>query len=53
MEKLTLKPQQREEKWTETLTLGSQTFIEYFQKTIGAKHRNKTYDNRKGSSILK
>lgn len=52
-EKLSLRPQQREEKWTEAFAVGSKEFIENYQKIIGKKLHHKIYDDGKGGYILK
>jgi len=52
-EKIILGPQNREEKWTEALAVGSEEFIQNFQKTIGIKLRHKIHDYGERSFILK
>jgi len=51
--KLIFGPQKREEKWTEALAVGSEEFIQKFQKTIGIKLRHKIHDYGERSFILK
>ena len=52
-EKLGLRSQQREKKWTEAFAVGNKEFIEKYKKIIGKKHRHKIYDDGEGSFILK